>query len=63
MAKGFKQSFKDLSRKSHININKQKCEFKKRKLEFFGYVFGESRMSADPKKVQIIKNTPAPKNV
>ncbi|XP_045170892.2 uncharacterized protein K02A2.6-like [Mercenaria mercenaria] len=47
----------------NITLNKKKCEFNQNKLEFFGYVFGEDGMSADPKKVETIKNTPPPKNV
>ena len=47
----------------HLTLNKGKCEFNKRKLEFFGYVFGENGMSADPKKCEVIKNAPPPTNV
>lgn len=47
----------------NLTLNKSKCEFNKRKLEFFGYVFGEDGLSADPKKCETIKKTPAPSNV
>ena len=47
----------------NLTLNKGKCEFNKRKLEFFGFVFGENGMSADPKKCEVIKNTPPPTNV
>ena len=47
----------------HLTLNKEKCEFNKHKLEFFGYVFGEDGLSADPKKCEVIKNTPPPTNV
>ena len=47
----------------NLTLNKGKCEFNKRKLEFFGFVFGENGMSADPKKCEVIKNAPPPTNV
>ena len=46
-----------------LTLNKNKCEFNKRKLEFFGYIFGEDGLSADPKKCDVINNAPPPKNV
>lgn len=42
-----------------LTLNKCKCEFNKRKLEFFGYVFSEDGLSADPKKCEVIKTAPA----
>ncbi|XP_052792278.1 uncharacterized protein K02A2.6-like [Mya arenaria] len=45
-----------------LTQNKQKCEFNKKTLEFFGYIFSENGFSADKKKCEIIKNTPAPQN-
>ena len=47
----------------NLTLNKAKCEFNKHKLEFFGYVFGENGLSADPKKCEVIKNAPPPTNV
>lgn len=47
----------------NLTLNKGKCEFNQQKLEFFGYVFGENGMSADPKKCEVIKNAPPPTNV
>lgn len=46
-----------------LTLNKSKCEFNKHKLEFFGYVFGEDGLSADPKKCEVNKNSPPPTNV
>ncbi|XP_053380302.1 uncharacterized protein K02A2.6-like [Mercenaria mercenaria] len=46
-----------------FTLNKKKCEFNKRKIEFFGYVFSEDGISADPKKCEAIKNAQAPTNV
>ena len=39
----------------NLTLNKGKCEFNKRKLVFFGFVFGENGMSTDPKKCEVIK--------
>ena len=45
-----------------LTLNKQKCEFNKKTLEFFGYIFSENGFSADKKKGETIKNIPAPQN-
>ena len=45
-----------------LTLNKQKCEFNKKTLEFFGYIFSENGFSANKKKCETIKNTPAPQN-
>lgn len=44
-------------------MNKDKCEFYKSQLEFYGYVFGANGISADPRKVDAIKTAEIPKNV
>ena len=51
--------FSDLN----LTLNKDKCEFNKNKLEFYGHIFSKDGMSADPKKVDTIKNTATPTNV
>ncbi|PFX14400.1 Uncharacterized protein K02A2.6 [Stylophora pistillata] len=38
-------------RKKGLTLNKRKCEYRKEKLEFFGYVFSRDGISPDPKKV------------
>jgi hypothetical protein len=43
-------------------LNKGKCEFNRDKVEFFGYVFSKDGISADPKKINAIKNAEPPKN-
>ncbi|XP_062614532.1 uncharacterized protein K02A2.6-like [Saccostrea cucullata] len=49
-------------RERNLTLNKDKCEFNKRKLEFFGFIFSENGISADPKKVEAIKHAENPKN-
>jgi hypothetical protein len=49
-------------REKNITLNKGKCEFNRDKVEFFGYVFSKDGISADPKKINAIKNAEPPKN-
>ncbi|XP_053381848.1 uncharacterized protein K02A2.6-like [Mercenaria mercenaria] len=46
----------------NLTLNKEKCEFGKSKIKFFGYVFSESGISPDPEKITAIKNVEKPKN-
>ncbi|XP_062610190.1 uncharacterized protein K02A2.6-like [Saccostrea cucullata] len=43
-------------RERNLTLNKDRCEFNKRKLVFFGFFFSENGISADPKKVEAIKH-------
>ena len=45
-----------------LTLNKAKCEFNKTKTEFFGLVFSGDGASADPEKVDAIRNAPHPKS-
>lgn len=45
-----------------LTLNKEKCEFNKSRLEFFGFIFQAGGISADPKKVAAIKEASAPDN-
>ena len=45
-----------------LTLNKAKCEFNKTKIEFFGLVFSGDGASADPEKVDAIRNAPHPKS-
>ena len=47
-------------REKGLTLNGDKCVFNKHNLAFFGYVFSEKGMSADPKKVEAIKNAAPP---
>lgn len=60
--KNLEAVFKRLSERN-LTLNKDKCEFNKSQLEFYGYVFGANRISADPRKVDAIKTAEIPKNV
>ena len=46
----------------NLTLNKQKCEFGKRFLKFYGYVFSDKGISPDPAKITAIKNVAEPKN-
>lgn len=60
--KNLEAVFKRLSERN-LTLNKDKCEFNKSQLEFYGYVFGANGISADPRKVDAIKTAEIPKNV
>ncbi|KAL7851862.1 hypothetical protein SRHO_G00176470 [Serrasalmus rhombeus] len=45
-----------------LTLNRDKCEFNKSPLEFFGFIFQAGGISADPKKVTAIKEASAPDN-
>ena len=47
-------------REKGLTLNKNKCEYSKNKLEFFGYVFSEDGISPDPKKVEDVVNLQTP---
>jgi hypothetical protein len=46
-----------------LTINREKCEFNKDRVTFFGVVFTKDGVSPDPQKVSGIKNAGEPKNV
>ncbi|KAK3092457.1 hypothetical protein FSP39_003031 [Pinctada imbricata] len=52
----------DRLREQSITLNKSKCEFKKQKLSFFGYIFSSDGVSADPGKIKAIKSARQPTN-
>ena len=43
-----------------LTLNKDKCEFNKRRIEFFGLIFSEDGVSPDPQKVEALKNATPP---
>ena len=45
-----------------LTLNGEKCIYNKHNLAFFGYVFSDKGMSADPKKVEAITNAAPPTN-
>lgn len=46
-----------------FTLNKEKCEFDKRKIKFIGHIFSEKSDEADPDKLEAIKPLKTPKNV
>ena len=60
--KNLKSMLQRLSDKG-FTLRKDKCEWNQTQVLYFGYVFSEKGMSADPVKVQAIINTPSPKSV
>ena len=55
----FKTTFQQLREKG-LTLNKSKCEFRKDRLDFFGYVFSKDGISPDPKKVVDVVNLQTP---
>eukprot|EP00795_Rhopilema_esculentum_P014355 gene14355-5400_t len=45
-----------------LTLNKAKCELNKKEITFFGYVFSDKGISADPQKVHAIHNAPPPQS-
>ena len=43
-----------------LKVNKEKCEFNKRSLEFFAFVFSRKGISSDPRKVKTIQEAKLP---
>ena len=48
---------------SGLKLNKEKCEFKKPQLEYFGHIISEKGTSPNPECVRVIKELAAPANV
>ena len=46
-----------------LTLNKKKCEFNKDSLEFYGHIFSSKGISADPRKVEAIRNTNIPSDI
>ncbi|PFX11079.1 Retrovirus-related Pol polyprotein from transposon 17.6, partial [Stylophora pistillata] len=57
--KNLKAVFQRLREKG-LTLNKSKCEFRKYKLKFFGYVFSKDGISPDPNKVADVVNLQTP---
>ena len=50
-------------RESNITLNRKKCEFNCTELKFYGFIFSEKGMTADPEKVASIIQLEKPTNV
>ena len=49
-------------KKANLRLNKKKCEFVKREIEYLGYIISIDGIRPNEKKVEAIKNYPEPKN-
>lgn len=49
-------------REKGLTLHSEKCSYSKSKLEFFGYIFSDKGMSADPQKVEEILKLAVPTN-
>lgn len=60
--KVLKQVFNRLLDKN-LTLNRSKCEFNKDQIEFYGFMFGKTGVSPDPKKLTAIQDMKTPTNV
>ena len=60
-----KRRSKVLSRleRANVTLNSAKCEFKKTSVKFVGHIVSADGISADPQKVDGIRNMPPPNNI
>ncbi|KAK3750803.1 hypothetical protein RRG08_037244 [Elysia crispata] len=49
-------------KENHVTANADKCVFHKTHLKFHGYIFSKDGISADPEKVQALKDARPPEN-
>ena len=49
--------------KNHLFVKPEKCEFHVREVSFLGFIISEGRIQMDPKKVQAVRDWPAPCSV
>ena len=52
----------EILRENHLTLNKGKCMFNKREIEFFGFTISKRGIQPTVSKVAAIKSFPAPKN-
>ena len=57
--KNLQAVFERLKQKN-LTLNKSKCLFSQKEVKFFGYIFSENGISADPEMVESIKNAKKP---
>jgi transposase InsO family protein len=50
-------------RDAGLKLNRQKCEFSKREIEFLGYIISGDGIKIDPAKIEAITKMPDPTNV
>ena len=59
--KNLEKLFKRLA-EENLTLNKNKSEFNKTQIEFYGFVFSSEGISAVPRKVEAIKESEVPTN-
>ena len=52
-----------LLKEARMKIKIQKCRFARNEVEYLGHIVSNKGISADPKKLQAVRNFPAPKNI
>ena len=62
MTEKYKAAFARLKEKN-LTLNRQKYDINKEKLVFYGFIFSKDGLSADPEKVEAIKDASPAKNV
>lgn len=50
-------------KESGLTLHKEKCQFLKNKISFFGYTFSDRGVAPDPDKVRDVQEAPAPSNI
>ncbi|MCG8045737.1 MAG: reverse transcriptase domain-containing protein, partial [Candidatus Thiodiazotropha endolucinida] len=53
----------DRIERAGLKLNREKCEFRKSRLEYFGHIISDAGLSPNPVKVQSVRNLKAPENV
>ncbi len=53
----------ELLRAHSLHTKVSKCEFGMRELEFLGHIVSDRGVSVDPRKIEVIKNWPVPKDI
>src|SRR5436305_14778648 len=57
------QQVLDLLRQHQLYRKISKCEFFKEAVEYLGHIISTNGIATDPKKVEVVKNWPPPKNL
>ena len=56
-----KKTLKSLQ-EAGLTLNKKKCQFYLKQVEFFGHIFSEKGLFPDPNKIRAIKDIKLPEN-
>jgi hypothetical protein len=50
-------------REHHLYSKLSKCSFYQKKIQYLGHIISKDGIAVDPKKIEAIREWPAPKNV